>query len=210
MNIRRFTLLAEGSSDRVLLPIIRWMLSQHHAAYEWSEQLANLSALPVAPRSLSDRISASINYFPSDILFVHRDSDNASVESRVEEIRTAFANNEDSLDVICIPIIPVRMTEAWLLISEPALRASVDNRNSRVALNLPSINNIEVIANPKQLLEEKLLMASELTGRRRKKFHFPAHRARIPDSIDNWNRLLELPSARRLYNAIGQLSFPCY
>lgn len=208
MNTRHFTLLAEGSSDRVLLPIIRWMLSQHHVAYEWSEQLANLSALPVAPRSLTDRITASINYFPSDVLFVHRDSDSSSVESRVEEIRAAFADRADSPDVTCIPVIPVRMTEAWLLISEAALRASVDNRNGRVVLNLPAINTLEAIPNPKQLLEETLLMASELTGRRRKKFHFPAHRARIPDSIDNWNRLLELPSARRLYDDIACLSFP--
>jgi hypothetical protein len=90
------------------------------------------------------------------------------VESRVEEIRTAFADSANSPDVPCIPVIPVRMTEAWLLISEAALRASVDNRNGRVVLNLPTITTLEAIPNPKQLLEETLLMASELTGRRRK------------------------------------------
>jgi hypothetical protein len=207
MNTLRFTLLAEGSSDRVLIPIIRWMLLQHHSSYDWIGQLADLNVLLNPPKSLADRISATIAYFPSDILFVHRDADKNPVEKRIEEIRSAFAANHELDSIIWSPVIPVRMTEAWLLISETALRASVDNLGGSTPLDIPAIKTLEKIPNPKLLLEQKLVLASELTGRRKKKFFFPEHRSRIPDYIEDWNQLLELPSALRLYEDIRNLNF---
>lgn len=207
MSERRFTLLAEGTSDRVLLPIIRWMLLQQHGSYEWSEQLADFSNLPNPPRSLAERITASIIYYPADVLFVHRDADRTSVESREKEILSAFSNQESAPKVKCVPVIPVRMTETWLLISESALRESVDNRNSRIALDLPAITRLESLPDPKRRLQEALEIASELSGRRKKNFHFPTHRARIPNHIEDWNQLLKLRSASRLYDAIRHLNF---
>lgn len=207
MKSFRFTLLAEGTSDRVLLPIIRWMLLQHHGSIDWIGQLADLSNLQNPPKSLVDRVSAAISYFPADILFVHRDSDGLPVETRIDEVRSAFHINGISNCMACIPVIPVRMTEAWLLISEQALRASVDHRNGNVPLNLPPMKKLEKIPNPKQFLEQALLLASELSGRHKKKFYFPKHRARIPDYVEDWNRLLELPSAKRLYDDIRNLTF---
>jgi hypothetical protein len=207
MNTLSFTLLAEGTSDRVLLPIIRWMLLQHHGSYNWIGQLADLNVLSNPPKSLPERISAATNLFPSDILFVHRDADKSKVENRIEEIHSAFVANEGLESIVWMPVIPVRMTEAWLLISESALRSSVGNLKGRAPLNIPAIKKLEKISNPKLLLEQNLILASEVTGRRKKKFFFPEHRARIPDYIEDWNKLLELPSAKRLYEDIRQLNF---
>ncbi|MFA7344477.1 MAG: hypothetical protein WC003_09245 [Terrimicrobiaceae bacterium] len=57
-------------------------------------------------------------------------------------------------------------------------------------------------------MKELLIAASEWKGRRRKKFHFPEHRARVPDFIENWSMLLQVPSAARVYEDIAALEFP--
>lgn len=207
MKTFRFTLLAEGSSDRVLIPILRWMLLHHHGSFDWIGQFAELHELPRPPKGLSERISVTNEYFPSDILFIHRDADRESVEKRREEISSAFAETDGLEDLVWTPVIPVRMTEAWLLISETALRSAVGNLHGKVSLSIPPIGKLEGVPNPKAVLEQHLIIASELTGRRRKKFHFPEHRARIPDFIDDWKQLLEVPSARRLFEEIGTLTF---
>jgi hypothetical protein len=206
MKTLRFTLLAEGTSDRVLLPILRWMLLRHHKNIEWMGTMAELHALPNTPRMLPERIAATCELFPSDVLFIHRDSDREATGTRRNEISEAVeALAVDSIPS-WIPVIPVRMTEAWLLISESALRAAAGNPNGQIGLSLPSGGRLEAIPDPKQILNDLLLEASGLTGRRRKKFHFPAARARIPDFFDDWQRLLHLPSAKMLDDEIAGLS----
>lgn len=205
MTTLRFTLLAEGSSDRVLIPIIRWMLLHHHGSFDWIGQSAELHALPQPPKEFPERISVTNQYFPSDVLFIHRDADKESVKKRREEIASAFRESTGLENFPWIPVIPVRMTEAWLLISETAIRSAVGNLPGKIPMSIPSIGKLEKIPNPKELLEQQMLIASELTGRRRKKFHFPEHRARIPEFIDDWGKLLKVPSARTLFEEIGAL-----
>ena len=67
------------------------------------------------PRSLSERISRSLELYPCDLLFIHRDAERAPVESRIAEIRESVKEKQIApTPVICV--VPVRMTEAWLLI----------------------------------------------------------------------------------------------
>ena len=54
-----------------------------------------------------------------DLLFVHRDADAAGHEARTREIVDASANME--LNVNRVPIVPVRATEAWILLDEAAI-----------------------------------------------------------------------------------------
>lgn len=207
MSMLRFTLLAEGSSDRALVPILRWMLGQHHGSYEWMGQTANRQELPRPPQGLADRILAAADFFPADVLFVHRDADRESPDCRREEVDHAVRSLSPSGRPRTVPVVPVRMTEAWLLISETAIRHAAGNPHGRVPLTLPPRHRLESLPDPKTVLENQLVTASELQGRRKKKFHFSTHRARVPDYIDDWADLLELPSARRLYDEIGNLRF---
>lgn len=207
MSVLRFTLLADGSSDRVLVPILRWMLGQHHGAHDWIGQTANLQALPRPPRGLPDRIAAAAEFFPADVLFVHRDAERESPDRRREEVGQAVEALPAAGRPRSVPVVPVRMTEAWLLISEAAIRRAAGNPNGRVRLALPARNRLESLPDPKAILETLLVNASELHGRRRKKFQFSTHRSRVPDFVDDWEVLLELPSARRVYDEIGDLSF---
>lgn len=207
MSTRQFTLLSDGTSDRVLVPILQWMLMQHHPRCDWIGQCAELQGLRNPPKSLSDRIKAAHEFFPSDLLFVHRDAERESPKSRREEIESAVATDSAISDLAWTPVIPVRMTEAWLLISEEAIRSAAGNPNGRIALSLPAISSLERVPDPKATLESLLVTACELSGRRKKKFRFPVHRARVPNFVHDWTPLLVLPSAKAVFDEIEALKF---
>ena len=206
MKTLRFTLIAEGSSDRVLVPILRWMLFKHHRNFEWIGERANLHDLPNPPRTLPQKIAIASQLFPADIIFIHRDSDRETHVNRRMEISRAIESLPTNPAQHCVPVIPVRMTEAWLLVSEKALRGASGNPNGRNPLQLPALQDLEKIPDPKTVLQALLTEASGLSGRRKKKFNFSAQRARIPDFLDDWETLLSLPSAMRLYEEIAVLS----
>ncbi|MEY4570277.1 MAG: hypothetical protein RLZZ398_1716 [Verrucomicrobiota bacterium] len=206
MKILRFTLVAEGTSDRVLIPILRWMLLRHHRNFEWMGQFADLQELPKPPRTLPQKIATASELFPADVIFIHRDSDRVPPANRRKEITEAIESLTRSPARHCVPVIPVRMTEAWLLVSENALRGASGNLNGRIPLKLPASQNLERIPDPKKVLQTLLVEASGLSGRRRKTINFSAQRARIPDFLENWETLLTLPSAKRLDDEIAALS----
>src|SRR5262249_34801620 len=95
-------------------------------------------------RTLSDRIQKSIELYPCDLLFVHRDAEKELPERRRNEIRQAIelVSKETSfLPIVCV--VPVRMQEAWLLFDEPALRRAAGNPNGRMILQLPHLGELE-------------------------------------------------------------------
>src|SRR5438552_943332 len=115
-------LLSDGSSDRALMPISEWLLQENGLnrlpVFDWADP----RHMPPTPRSLSERMISAIDLFdpePCDLLFAHRDAEGESHESRVAEIRDAL--NQSAIDIPVIPVVPVRMLEAWLLIDEAAL-----------------------------------------------------------------------------------------
>ncbi len=131
---------------------------------------------------------------------MHRDADNAGHAVRREEIIGAVS----SLGVpsALIPAIPVRMTEAWLLLDEAAIRQVTGNPRGRMNLNLPKRHEVESLADPKDFLRSCLLTASGEAGRRREvvRKRFDQHRRQLlalldpsgpVTGLDGWNRLLE-------------------
>lgn len=161
-----YTLLADGSSDRCLIRIIEWVLIQipSVAARGFSGQFADLTRLREPAHRLQERLTAAVRLYPCDVVFVHRDAERESWEARVQEVEEAAAGFEGGT---IVPIVPVRMTEAWLMIDERAIRRAAGNPNGREALNLPSIGQLENLLDPKKLIKELLLAASELSARRR-------------------------------------------
>ncbi|MGH9764618.1 MAG: hypothetical protein ACREDR_41175 [Blastocatellia bacterium] len=121
----RYTLVADGSSDRALIPILNWLLLQYHPGIPIQAEWADLRRLAARPRGLSERIRQSIDLYPCDILFVHRDAERETRESRVAEINTAIQDIRGLPD--SIRVVPVRMQEAWLLFDEPAIRSAAGN-----------------------------------------------------------------------------------
>ena len=162
----RYTLLTDGSSDRALLPILSWLLYEHCPEYAVQPEWADLSRPPAKPKKLSERIRYSVDLYPCDLLFVHRDAEKMSWETRAEEIRQAL-NGMEHPPAVCV--IPVRMHEAWLLHDEQAIRKASGNPNGKEPLKLPVSNSTEALPNPKKILHDALLAASGKSGKRRKK-----------------------------------------
>jgi len=99
-------------------------------------------------------------------------------------------------------VIPVQMTEAWLLFDEVALRHAAGNPNGKNPLKLPELSKIEQIPNPKEILFQILREASELTARRLKKFNLAGARIRITELIDDFSPLLALRAFQALEKRI--------
>lgn len=182
-TLERLLLLGDGASDRALRRPIEWALRQ---------MLPDLTAPPVEflprrppGRALPSAIAEIVLAYRPDILFVHRDAEKASREERVQEV---------PVDERIVPVIPVRMTEAWFLISEEAIRRASGNPRGNVRLDLPALGALERLADPKGCLRELLIEASEATGRRRRQLERDATLERVADSLESYANLRRLPA----------------
>ena len=198
MQQLRYTLMADGSSDRALLPILTWLLRQSCGAVPIQPEFADLRRLPQPPEELSGRINRSVELYPCDLLFVHRDAESAPIEEREAEIRKALEESsvEGSVRVVCV--VPVRMQEAWLLIDEAALRRAAGDPNGTQPLDMPDVRKLEKLADPKQLICELLRQASGLQGRRLKRFSWRSSAHRVAEIIDDFSPLYGLAAFKRL------------
>lgn len=135
----RYTLLADGSSDRALLPILSWALHQQGMSLVVQPAWADLGRLRRRPRTLADRIIAAMQLYPCDLLFVHRDAEREAFEFRRSEIVRALDEiaRQEPIPLAAICVVPVRMQEAWLLFDEMAIRTAAGNPRGRQQLPLP-------------------------------------------------------------------------
>jgi hypothetical protein len=135
---------------------------------------------------------------PFNLAVVHRDADRAGWQQRRNEIEQAL---EDS-GIRCglIPVIPITMTEAWLLLDEREIRHVAGNPNGRTSLSLPKTHEVEGIADPKALLRDCLLQAASARGRRRETVakRFSQHRAQLLERLDMHGPVTQLSSWRKL------------
>ena len=183
-------LLAEGSSDRVLLPVLRWLLDEltgEAVPVAW----VDTSLLTTGPK-LADKVRYALRVQPCHLLFIHRDADNQPPAARYEEIRLAAAEHPH------VAVVPIRTTEAWLLIDEPAIRAASGRVSGRESLGLPSASRIEQVSDPKTVLRHALVTAHGGTGRRARRFRPTEARQRLADLIDDWSPLRQLSAFQRL------------
>jgi hypothetical protein len=193
-----FTLLTDGSADAILIEPITWLLRQHLSiSIPINGTWADLRRLPKPPKDLRNRIQVALELYPCDLLFVHRDAEGEPHERRIKEITAAVAGLANR----SVPIVPVRMQEAWLLINERALRIAAGNPNGRIALEMPAIERLEKILNPKQVLHDLLLSASELTGRRRQKLKPGEKAMRLGALIEDYGPLRCLSAFREVETA---------
>lgn len=203
MDEVRYTLISDGPSDRALIPILTWVLREKGDVTRVQAEWADLGRLPRPPKSLSDRILLAIDLFPCDLLFVHRDAERQEPKRRYEEIHSAIreaASQGFRTPAVCV--VPVQMTEAWLLFDEVALRHAAGNPNGKNPLNLPELSKIEQIPNPKDILFQVLREASGLTARRLKKFNMAGAQIRITELIADFSPLRSLSAFQELEKKI--------
>jgi hypothetical protein len=206
MDEIRYTLISDGPSDRALLPILTWVLRKKGDVSLVQPEWADLRRLPQPPQSLHERILSAIDLFPCDLLFIHRDAERENPESRYKEIRIALHEaTKRGFQAPAVCVVPVRMTEAWLLFDEPAIRLAAGNPNGKNPLNIPDLSVIEKIPDPKVVLFDVLREASGLTGRRLKRFNMAECRIRVTDLVSDFSPLRKLSAFKRLERDVSKL-----
>lgn len=194
MKPLRYTLLADGSSDSILLQPLRWLLLKCGVSSALAPAWADLRVLPSVPRRLEDRLGEAVRLYPCDLLFVHRDAEAEDASVRAAEIeqaatRVAYNFLQGQL-LVCV--VPVRMTEAWFLFDESALRRAAGNPYGSVPISLPAVSKVEALPDPKGLLHELLRRATELPSRRMRKFDVAKGVRRLGELIDDFTPLRSL------------------
>lgn len=191
----RFTLLGDGTSDEALKRHVEWMVRENVASdVAIDAQWADLRAATPKPVGLGARIERAIDLYPCDVLFVHRDAEREEPERRIHEIAQACIGT--IVRATPVPVIPVRMSESWLLCDETAIRKAAGNPDGEQQLNLPKLRDIEGLPDPKNTLHTVLRCASGLTGRRLKAF---SPRARlVANYMTDFSLLRRLPAFQRL------------
>jgi hypothetical protein len=203
MNDLRFTLTTDGSSDSVLLHHLRWILrGQLGTRVAIQPQWADLRSLRQVPKTLAERIRFAVDFYPCDLLFVHRDAEGPDASPRYDEIAEAVEVAEVSVPVV--PVVPIRMTEAWMLFDERAVRWAAGNPNGRMPLDL-LVRDPEAIADPKALLHGVLRAASGLSGRRLRNLRTVEAVHRAAEYIDDFAQLQKLTAFNALCTRIADV-----
>ena len=158
----RFLLACEGQSDAGLVPHIQRLIIESGETDVDGEPW-----FYGGPLANKIRTGLQVAEHMVDLLFVHRDADSAHGDARLQEIANTVGEVADAPH--WVGVVPVRMTEAWLILDEAAIRTAVGKPDSRTPLHLPTPCEAERRADPKGILENALLTASEATGRRRQK-----------------------------------------
>lgn len=203
----RYTLICDGPTDSALLPILNWLLSNAGFSESFHGVWADFRNYSKrASLTLANKIMASLSLYPCELLFIHRDAERATHNTRKREINNAIRLIKNQIPVLpTICVIPVRMTEAWLLFNESAIRYAAGNPNGRIPLSLPRINDLEKLTNPKRKLVELITAASGLSRRRVDDFSFPEIIRQIPEHIDDFSPLRVLKAFSALEQDIQEI-----
>ncbi len=202
----RATLVTDGTSDVVLLPVLQWLMRQL-TPEDFEIRWADPRAFPERPRSLAERLNVAIQEYPCQLLFVHRDAERQDPGVRYREIEAA---NRTGRSHVCV--VPVRMQEAWLLHDEAALREAAGRPTGTEELGLPPAHRWDRLADPKKVLYEALRVANGAKGRRAKSFRPGRAAHRLADIITDWTPLRTLAAFAQLEadtrTALEQLGVP--
>lgn len=201
--MHRGVFLGEGSSDAGIAVHIERIAIECRIDIQLTAPDADL--LPAADKTIAGKLRALMRMGGEyHIVFIHRDADGAGREARISEIRSAIS--EVIPDTAHVSVVPVRMTEAWLVLDERLIREVAGNPNGRVRLNMPTIREAERIADPKALLKELIANASETAGRRRKLLQaaFPYNRRRLLEELDPDGPVRQLDSWRRFVDETAE------
>ncbi|GCD98968.1 DUF4276 family protein [Embleya hyalina] len=191
----RVLYICEGSSDTGLKLHIEEIAAE--AGYELLVTVPNFDRLRESTgRAVADklRVARRLDDAHYDIALIHRDADNVQPLHRCQEISAAVTQEWPGL--AHVPIIPVRMLEAWLLVDETAIREVSGNPNGRAVLNLPKPAKVETESDPKQRLKDAIATASGVKGRELKKLQarFPQNRRRLLQMLDRKGPIRRLTS----------------
>lgn len=187
--------LADGPSDLPLATHLEVLCRRSGG----DVTIADVPAGKVAGGTVAARLEAILEEDPDfDIVFVHRDAEGQEPALRFEEALSAA--HSTGFEGPAVAFVPIRMTESLLLLDEQEIRRVAGKPNGTTPLHLPTLAEVERIADPKKRLYESLVAASSRKGRRLKDFKrdFGEHRRLLLERVDIDGRVRELTSWQRL------------
>lgn len=175
-------LYAEGRSDERFLPIIiqrtavRLLCEHAHQPVDVLEPQL-LYSVDAGARREERILDIARQAHGHHLLFVHADADDATpARARQERIRPGFeavARSRQAGAAVCavlLPVVPVQMTEAWMLADGATLRDLIGA--GTCVLDLPARPAlVEHIADPKARLRQALAAVAAARPRRRRREH---------------------------------------
>ncbi len=200
-----FVLVGEGSSDDGLIPHLENLCIELGASEVTGASLDYQRLKQSIRKTVEAKLQAAMLLEPTaNLFFVHRDADSQDPVPRISEITEAVSRC--GLEKPWVSVVPVQETEAWLLLDEAAIRTVAGRPRGRRSLDLPHPREVESVTSPKEKLQEALVNASELIGRRLARFRreFPAHRHLLLQRLPTGGALFEVQSWSRLRDGLGQ------
>lgn len=171
-------LYAEGPTDQLFLPeVIRRTAKQNlnQSGHQY------IDVKPVDPISFSKSgmkrdeciLQAARRAANYNILIIHADADYRTAERALKErFYPGYSLVQQAQEDVCrcvIPIVPVQMTEAWMLADPEALRTALGTSKKAQELGLPQkAKLVEADSDPKQTL--KMIVGKANTHRTRQRF----------------------------------------
>ena len=186
-----YAVVADGGTDRLLVPIIQWAVHRLDPGVEILEPEFRKRRGSVTEFLAAYKTGARL-------IFVHRDSEGFTLDERLKEFHTV-----DRTDVV--PVVPVRMSESWLLFDGPAIAKAASAPSAQVPV--PGIAQIENIPNPKGRLDQLLFQAAGApSGRRGRNFQrsIVNRRVSVAEYIADYSPLENVSAFRRFQEALAE------
>lgn len=187
----RVFLIGDGGSDQVLRFPCQWLLKQ----LDCPSDVLFLPE-PSGSRPLEIKLAEAMKNEP-DLLLVHRDAEKEPWKHRRAEIEKAL-RSVVSAQERTVAIIPVRMTEAWFLIDEPALRKASGNPNGKTPLHMPSLQSLEKLVDAKDELYKRFGLAAATSGRQQRSIRQSQCYYRLAELISDFSPLRRLSAFQEL------------
>lgn len=204
MTIRAL-FLCDGPSDAPLGVHVARMARQHGVDLDVvSPDLRRLD--PAPGLTVTGRATAVFAFDDAfDLVIVHRDAEARPTTERVAEVRAGIEAVRN--DLPSIPVVPIRMTEAWLLVDEAAIRRVAGRPSGTEPLGLPALRNVESIPDPKSVLSQALDTASGTQGRRLRAFQrdFGTHRRLLLEALDHEGPVASLSGWQSLAQTVASV-----
>ncbi len=158
-------LFAEGASDHVFLGpilrrlVVRLVVREGSRPLDVSDEVLAISAAAPGRGGRAQQIvlAATEARGAIHLLFVHADAGGSADRALEERVRPGIelvAREHALLRLGCVPVVPVRETEAWALVDGDALRAAFGTTRSDGDLGVPDgAEQVERLRAPKATLE---------------------------------------------------------
>ena len=167
----------EGPTDeRLFINLSERLIKSYLLKNDLTAKISWLVLRDKGSSSSQTLISTAISAKDQDILIFHRDADDLNwavcYNNHFEDgISTLNALQEDTVCKRIIAAIPVKETEAWILIDKELLRDIIESDLTIAELGLNYlIKNIERIGDPKHTIENAIRINKQNLPAKRRKF----------------------------------------